>query len=212
MVLHQRDQRVHHTGNRHGSDLGVAAGFPDRNDDLPHHGSGRRRTDGLGLGDGHRHRAASIAGSSRSRCVQRSLRWQARAVGRPKLFHRLISPGRFKETEGSDEYPGSYTYGNTGSNTGTVTLNYDDGDRCTFRLTFASATSGTANFSCNDGTSGSSSWRLGDIPPDDDDGDTSQTCAKGSIIKPGGSCDLKDANGMKIGTFSVPITVPDVCV
>ena len=121
----------------------------------------------------------------------------------PNYFIDFISPGRFKETEGSDEYPGSYTYGNTGSNTGTVTLNYDDGDRCTFRLTFASATSGTANFSCNDGTSGSSSWRLGDIPPDDDDGDTSQTCAKGSIIKPGGSCDLKDANGMKIGTFSV---------
>ena len=63
----------------------------------------------------------------------------------PNYFIDFISPGRFKETEGSDEYPGSYTYGNTGSNTGTVTLNYDDGDRCTFRLTFASATSGTAN-------------------------------------------------------------------
>ena len=121
----------------------------------------------------------------------------------PNYYIDFIGPGRFKETEGSDEYPGSYTYGNTGSNTGTVTLNYDDGDRCTFRLTFASATSGRATFSCNDGTSGSASWRLVDIPSDDDDGDTSQTCAKGSIIKSGGSCDLKDANGMKIGTFSV---------
>ena len=82
----------------------------------------------------------------------------------PNDYIDFISPGRFKETEGSDEYPGSYTYGNTGSNTGTVTLNYDDGDRCTFRLTFASATSGRATFSCNDGTSGSSSWRLVEIP------------------------------------------------
>ena len=121
----------------------------------------------------------------------------------PNSYTDFISPGRFKETEGSDEYTGSYTYRNTGSNTGTVTFNYDDGDRCTGRLTFSAATSGRATFSCNDGTSGSASWRLVDIPSDDDDGDTSQTCAKGSIIKSGGSCDLKDANGMKIGTFSV---------
>ena len=121
----------------------------------------------------------------------------------PNYFIDFVSPGRFKETEGSDIYPGSYGYRNTGSNTGTVTLNYDDGDRCTFQLTFASATSGTATFSCNDGTSGNTSWRLVDIPSDDDDEDTSQTCVKGSVIKPGGSCDLKDADGMKIGTFSV---------
>ena len=80
----------------------------------------------------------------------------------PNDYIDFISPGRF--TEGSDEYPGSYTYGNTGSNTGTLTLNYDDGDRCTSRLTFASATSGRATFSCNDGTSGSASWRLVEIP------------------------------------------------
>ena len=123
--------------------------------------------------------------------------------GVPNYFIDFISPGRFKETEGSDVYPGSYTYRNTGSDTGTVTLNYDDGDRCTFQLTFATATSGSATFSCNDGTSGNTSWRLVDIPSDDDDEDTSQTCVKGSVIKPGGSCDLKDADGMKIGTFSV---------
>ena len=123
--------------------------------------------------------------------------------GVPNYFIDFISPGRFKETEGSDVYPGSYTYRNTGSDTGTVTLNYDGGDRCTFQLTFATATSGSATFSCNDGTSGNTSWHLVDIPSDDDDEDTSQTCVKGSVIKPGGSCDLKDADGMKIGTFSV---------
>ena len=91
----------------------------------------------------------------------------------PNYFIDFISPGRFKETEGSDVYPGSYAYRNTGSDTGTVTLNYDDGDRCTFQLTFATATSGSATFSCNDGTSGNTSWRLVDIPSDDDDEDTS---------------------------------------
>ena len=84
----------------------------------------------------------------------------------PNDYIDFISPGRFKETEGAEVFSGSYTYRNTGPNTGTVTLNYDDGDRCTFRLTFTSATSGTATFSCNDGTSGSSGWRLEEIPPD----------------------------------------------
>ena len=81
----------------------------------------------------------------------------------PNYYLDFISPGRFKETEGSEVFSGSYTYRNTGLNTGTVTLNYDDGDRCTFQLTFTSATSGTGTFSCNDGTSGSSSWRLVEI-------------------------------------------------
>ena len=121
----------------------------------------------------------------------------------PNYYIDFISAGRFKETEGSEVFFGSYTYRNTGPNTGTATLNYDDGDRCTLQLTFATATSGSATFSCNDGTSGNTSWRLVDIPSDDDDEDTSQTCVKGSVIKPGGSCDLKDADGMKIGTFSV---------
>ena len=84
--------------------------------------------------------------------------------GVPNYFIDFISPGRFKETEGSDVYPGSYTYRNTGSDTGTVTFNYDDGDRCTTSLTFDSTTSGTSTYACNDGTSGSSNWRLVEIP------------------------------------------------
>ena len=82
----------------------------------------------------------------------------------PNYYIDFISPGRFRETEGSAIFSGSYTYRNTGPNTGTVTLNYDNGDRCTFRLTFTSATSGRGTFSCNDGTSGSTGWRLVEIP------------------------------------------------
>ena len=128
----------------------------------------------------------------------------------PNSYTDFISPGRFKETEGSDEYTGSYTYRNTGSNTGTVTFNYDDGDRCTARLTFSAATSGRATFSCNDGTSGSSSWRLVDIPSDDGGEDTAQVCATGSTIQSGGECALEypqgtpDA-GVKFGRFAVGV-------
>ena len=84
--------------------------------------------------------------------------------GVPNYYSDFVSPGRFRETEGADTYTGSYTYRNTGSNTGTVTLNYDDGDRCTFHLTFASATAGTGTFTCNDGESGEFNWRLVEIP------------------------------------------------
>ena len=46
----------------------------------------------------------------------------------PTVYTDFVSPGRFRETDTST---GSYTYRNTGSNTGTVTFNYDDGYRCT---------------------------------------------------------------------------------
>ena len=128
----------------------------------------------------------------------------------PNYYLDFVRPGRFEETEGSAVYPGSYTYRNTGSNTGTVTLNYDDGDRCTFQLTFTSGTSGTATFSCNDGTSGSTSWRLVDIPSDDDEEDTNRVCVTGSTIESGSECALQypqgtpDA-GVKFGRFAVGV-------
>ena len=53
------------------------------------------------------------------------------ATNSPTVYADFVSPGRFRETQGADTYTGSYTYQNTGSNTGTVTFNYDDGDRCT---------------------------------------------------------------------------------
>ena len=82
----------------------------------------------------------------------------------PAYYTDFVSPGRFRETEGSDIWTGSYTYRNTGSNTGTVTFNYDDGDRCVASFTFVSTTAGTATFTCDDGESGESNWRLVEIP------------------------------------------------
>ena len=78
----------------------------------------------------------------------------------PAYYTDFVSPGRFRETEGSDIWTGSYTYRNTGPNTGTVTFNYDDGDRCVASFTFVSTTAGTATYTCNDGESGESNWLL----------------------------------------------------
>ena len=91
------------------------------------------------------------------------------ATNFPTVYADFVSPGRFRATEGADTYTGSYTFQNTGSNTGTLTFNYDDGDRCTTHLTFASAMAGTATFTCNDGSSGAYDWRLIDIPTGGDD-------------------------------------------
>ena len=64
------------------------------------------------------------------------------ATNFPTVYVDFVSPGRFRGNQGTETYTGSYTYRNTGSDTGTVTFNYDDGDRCTTHLTFASATMG----------------------------------------------------------------------
>ena len=137
------------------------------------------------------------------------------ATNFPTVYADFVSPGRFRVTEGADTYTGSYTYQNTGSNTGTLTFNYDDGDRCTTHLTFASAMAGTATFTCNDGSSGAYDWRLVEIPPDDGDGDgdTNGVCATGSTIESGSECALQypqdpqgspDA-GRQFGRFAVGV-------
>ena len=43
-------------------------------------------------------------------------------------------------------------------------MNYDDGDSCTNSVTFVSRTTGRLSFTCNDGTTGETSWRLVEIP------------------------------------------------
>ena len=86
------------------------------------------------------------------------------ATNFPTVYADFVSPGRFRETVGADTYTGSYTYRNTGSNTGILTFNYDDGDRCTALLTFASATMGTATSTCEDGVSVEYNWRIVEIP------------------------------------------------
>ena len=76
----------------------------------------------------------------------------------------FVSPGRFRETRLVVTLTGSYTYRNTGSDAGTLTFNYDDGDLCTAHLTFTSATMGTATSMCDDGVSVEYNWRIVEIP------------------------------------------------
>ena len=86
------------------------------------------------------------------------------ATNFPAVYVDFVSPGRFRETRLVVTLTGSYTYRNTGSDAGTLTFNYDDGDRCTAHLTFVSTTAGTATYTCNDGSSGGYNWRIVEIP------------------------------------------------
>ena len=82
----------------------------------------------------------------------------------PSNYLDFDSPGRFSEVQGTEIYTGRYTYENTGPNSGTLELRYDDGDRCESKLAFDSITTGTFAFSCDDGSTGTSRWRLEDTP------------------------------------------------
>ena len=78
-----------------------------------------------------------------------------RVVGRraatddPTYYVDFVSPGRFRETDGVNILSGSYTYQNTGPNTGTLTFNYDIGIRCPTDLVFTSTTTATATNICS---------------------------------------------------------------
>ena len=78
----------------------------------------------------------------------------------------FVAAGRFRETDSPGIFTGSYTYENTGSDTGTLTFNYDDGDHFTERLNlvFTSTTSGTATATVNGEESPQFNWRLSPIP------------------------------------------------
>ena len=86
------------------------------------------------------------------------------ATNSPAFYVDFVSPGRFRETRLAVTLTGSYTYRNTGSDAGTLTFNYDDGDLCTAHLTFTSATMGTATSMCDDGLSVEYNWRIVEIP------------------------------------------------
>ncbi len=98
--------------------------------------------------------------------------FDALAVGRrmlssfpASLYHvDFVEAGRFEETEGSTTYAGSYSYTNTGPDTGTVVFNYDDGDSCTYSVTFDTPTAGSLTYTCTEGETGGSDWRLVDDP------------------------------------------------
>ena len=82
----------------------------------------------------------------------------------PTAYVDFVAAGRFKETVGAETYTGSYSYSNTGENTGDVVLKYDDGGRCTIHVVFTSTTAGTANSTCTAGESLQPNWRLTQIP------------------------------------------------
>ena len=76
----------------------------------------------------------------------------------------FLADGRFRKSEGGDTYEGDYTYTHTTRNQATVVFDYDDGDRCTFELTFRSRTAGRLSSTCDDGDSGELGWRLVETP------------------------------------------------
>ena len=82
----------------------------------------------------------------------------------PFSYTDFVAAGRFKSTDGLETFTGSYSYSNTGVNTGDLVLNPDDGDRCTARVTFSSETTGSASSTCDDGSSFEYNWRLVEIP------------------------------------------------
>ncbi len=82
-------------------------------------------------------------------------------------YIEFLSAGRFEE---NNAYPGSYTYSNTGSNTGILTQNYDGGHlggTCTIEMTFSSTTTGTLRAKCGSEQNYDSpqQWQFSD-PPD----------------------------------------------
>ena len=103
--------------------------------------------------DRRRGHAVNARSGGRS-CVQHSLRWETVQRRTSRQSMRISSvPGVSGKTKARRPTREAIPIGNTGSDTGTVTFNYDDGDRCTASLMFDSTTSGTATSMCDDGSS-----------------------------------------------------------
>lgn len=96
-----------------------------------------------------------------------------------RSYIEFPAAGQFVDVEPGVRYTGTYTYVNTGPDTGTLTANYDaDGDTCTNELTFTSATTGSTRYACTGGDTGVGNWRLDNSPPStgggDDGGDNTE--------------------------------------
>ena len=126
----------------------------------------------------------------------------------PANYVDFVSAGRFRETSGTETYGGSYTYTNTGEDTGIVVFEYDDGDECTSSLTFSSRTAGVLSYTCDDGDSGSTSWRLVDYEPVDPAGPSTCEVSLGRSSSAGGAetvtVTLSSARDASVGTSNVP--------
>lgn len=68
--------------------------------------------------------------------------------------------GQTAEAVGTTSRFGDFEYQRTGSQTGTLTLEYDDGESCTIELMFTSAGSGSSSHACSGGRSGSGKFQL----------------------------------------------------
>ena len=90
----------------------------------------------------------------------------------PESRVEFLAGDRFRMTAGSGSREGAYTYTRTGRHDANVVLDFDDGNRCTYRLAFASRLAGRHTYTCDDGESGESAWHadgLGNAagePPD----------------------------------------------
>ena len=85
-------------------------------------------------------------------------------------YTEFVSDRRFEESKGVYVYKGRYTYENNGPNAGRLELYYDAGgdrDRCTISLTFDSAVTGILVYTCDNGDTGTSTWRIEDVPEPD---------------------------------------------
>ena len=129
----------------------------------------------------------------------------------PANYVDFVSAGRFRETSGTETYEGSYTYTNTGEDTGMVVFEYDDGDECTSSLTFSSRTAGVLSYTCDDGDSGSTSWRLVDYEPVDPAGPSTCEVSLGRSSSAGGAetvtVTLSSARDASVGTSNVPASL-----
>ena len=68
--------------------------------------------------------------------------------------------GQTPQAEETTARFGNFEYQRTGSQTGTLTLDYDDGESCMIELTFTSTGSGTASYACSGGRNGSGRFQL----------------------------------------------------
>ena len=76
----------------------------------------------------------------------------------PESRVEFLAGDRFRMTGGSGSREGAYTYTRAGRHEANVVLDFDDGNRCTYRLAFASRLAGRHTYTCDDGDSGESTW------------------------------------------------------
>ena len=75
-------------------------------------------------------------------------------------YFEFPSAGRFNYYFHGPELSGTYRYSHTGPHTGTVTITANNGYSCRYDATFTSAITGTARWSCDDGSRGEVRWRI----------------------------------------------------